>query len=210
MNDEMRGPATPDRHDEPTADVPDESTADAPDEWDRMVAAFRTAAPRGSAPAWLEQRVMAEIEAMPERGSLARVLEWLLRPAPIRVSPMMGGLVLAAFAAVIALPSRGPGPEVVPPTGGGEAIVYVQFVLDAPGANAVAVAGDFSEWEPTFELQDADGDGVWTGRVPVEPGVHTYMFLIDGNEWQTDPRADRYQDDGFGNRNAVLAVANGV
>jgi hypothetical protein len=33
------------------------------------------------------------------------------------------------------------------------------------------------------------------------------MFLIDGTEWKTDPLADRYQDDGFGNRNAVLAVA---
>ena len=32
----------------------------------------------------------------------------------------------------------------------------------------------------------------------------------DGSEWQTDPRADRYQDDGFGNRNAVLAVTSGA
>jgi len=44
--------------------------------------------------------------------------------------------------------------------------------------------------------------------VPVRPGVHGYMFLIDGTKWQTDPRADRYQEDGFGNRNAVLAVAS--
>jgi 1,4-alpha-glucan branching enzyme len=88
--------------------------------------------------------------------------------------------------------------------------VYVQFMLDAPGASSVSVAGDFSEWEPSFTLEDVDGDGVWTGRVPVQPGVHTYMFLIDGTEWRTDPRADRYRDDGFGNRNAVLAVASGA
>lgn len=195
MSDDRKGPPTP----------------DGPDEWDRMVAAFRTAAPTGSAPPWLEQRVMAEIEAMPERGPVGRALEWMLRPAPIRVSPMVGGLVVAAFVAVIAMPSRITDPAAPAPSPGTvESIVYVQFVLDAPGASTVAVAGDFSEWEPAFDLDDADGDGVWTGRVPVEPGVHTYMFLIDGNEWQTDPRADRYQDDGFGNRNAILAVASGA
>ena len=36
------------------------------DEWDRMVASFRTAAPRGGAPSWLEQRVMSEVAALPE------------------------------------------------------------------------------------------------------------------------------------------------
>jgi 1,4-alpha-glucan branching enzyme len=101
----------------------------------------------------------------------------------------------------------GPANASVNPT---ESVVYVQFMLDAPGASSVSVAGDFSEWEPSFTLEDVDGDGVWTGRVPVQPGVHTYMFLIDGTEWRTDPRADRYRDDGFGNRNAVLAVASGA
>jgi hypothetical protein len=48
---------------------------------------------------------------------------------------------------------------------------------------------------------------VWTGRVPLQPGVHQYMFVIDGTEWVTDPGAERWSDDGFGNRNAVLAVA---
>lgn len=183
------------------------------DEWDRMVASFRGAAPRGSAPAWLEQRVMAEIESLPERGALARLAAWLLRPAQVRVSPLAAGLAAAALAAVLVLPGR-PG---APPEGGdpvpaqpAESVVYVQFRLDAPSASSVAVAGDFSEWEPEFTLEDLDGDGVWTGRVPVRPGVHAYMFLIDGTEWQTDPNADRYRDDGFGNRNAILAVAAGA
>jgi hypothetical protein len=48
---------------------------------------------------------------------------------------------------------------------------------------------------------------VWTGRVPVRPGLHAYMFLVDDTTWMTDPRAERYAEDGFGNRNAILAVA---
>lgn len=180
------------------------------DEWDRMVAAFRTAAPSGRAPAWLEQNVMAEIEALPERSGFTRLLDWVMQPLAVRVTPLSAGLVTAALAALLLVPGR----TTTPATNGTpdpvEAVVYVQFILDAPTATSVAVAGDFSEWEPEFTLEDADGDGVWTGRVPVEPGVHSYMFLIDGTEWETDPRADRYQDDGFGNQNAVLAVAAGV
>ncbi len=68
------------------------------------------------------------------------------------------------------------------------------------------MAGDFSGWDSDFVLEDADGDGIWTGRIPITPGLHQYMFVINGTDWVTDPRAQRYADDGFGNRNAVLAV----
>jgi 1,4-alpha-glucan branching enzyme len=90
---------------------------------------------------------------------------------------------------------------------GGDETVYVQFTLDAPGAASVAVTGDFDGWEGSHGLEDLNGDGVWSGRVPVRPGVHAYMFIVDGSTWMTDPRAERYAEDGFGNRNAILAVA---
>jgi hypothetical protein len=180
--------------------------------WDRMVASFRRAAPRGKAPPWLEQRVMAEIEALPARGALQRALAWLVSPAPVRVSPLTAGLVTAGIVLALLLPGRWTdSPQGT--TGGrgasgpvAEPVVYVQFVLEAPSATSVAVAGDFSDWQPSFTLTDPDGDGVWSARVPVRPGVHGYMFLIDETQWQTDPNAERFQDDGFGNRNAVLAV----
>ncbi len=198
-------------------DVPFESlegeVREKADEWARMLATFRASAPRDAAPPWLEQKVMSEIEALSEPGVLGRLFAWLIEPAAIRVPPLAAGLVAAALALVILLPGRAPDPiAVAGPQGspGVESITYVQFVLDAPNARTVAVAGDFSDWEPSFRLEDIDGDGIWTGRVPVRPGVHGYMFLIDGTEWQTDPYADRYQDDGFGNRNAILAVAAGA
>jgi len=210
MNDELQGHVDGGVQ----ADDVEHDDREGADEWDRMLAVFRTAAPRGAAPPWLEQRVMAEIEALPQQTVLGRVIAWLVDPAPVRVSPLAAGLVTAVFALVLLLPGRTNSPA---PTDGGdgaptppvESVVYVQFMLEAPLATSVAVAGDFSEWEPSFTLEDVDGDGVWTGRVPVRPGVHGYMFLIDGTDWQTDPHADRYQDDGFGNRNAILAVADG-
>jgi hypothetical protein len=189
----------------------DSTEGERADAWERMAATFRTAAPRGSAPPWLEQLVMAEIEMLPERSRLQRALGWLLRPAPVRMSPLTAGLATAAVAALLLVPPRPTPPQSADGGGlaaanGTEPVVYVQFVLEAPTATSVAVAGDFSDWQPAFTLTDSDGDGIWTGRVPVQPGVHGYMFLIDETRWETDPRAERYQDDGFGNRNAVLAV----
>jgi hypothetical protein len=173
------------------------------EQWDRMVASFRREAPKGGAPAWLELRVMSEIATLPERATLRRALDWLTRPASLRLSPLAGALATAALVLAIVWE---PNAEQAPIASQADPVVYVQFVLEAPAATSVAVAGDFSDWEPAHALQDPDGDGVWSARVPVRPGVHAYMFLVDETSWLTDPNAGRYQDDGFGNRNAVLAV----
>lgn len=188
--------------------------------WERLLSAFRSEASGSGAPPWLETRVMAEIEALPETGVLKRMGSWLWNAQPVRVSPLMVGAVAAALVAVLVVggPGQGPGSlETVPGQSapaagafagqGGEPVVFVQFLLSAPEASSVVVAGDFDGWEGSHALQDPDGDGLWTGRVPVRPGVHAYMFLVDGSTWVTDPEAERYADDGFGNRNAVLAVS---
>jgi hypothetical protein len=175
--------------------------------WDRLLETFRVDTPRGVAPPWLEGRVMAEIATLPERGWTARVLEWLVRPQDVRVPPALAGLVAAAIAAVVLWPAHEP--DGAAPSAQAIAaapVVYVQFDLEAPGAISVAVGGDFDGWDGSHALDDSDGDGVWTGRVAVRPGVHAYMFLVDESTWVTDPKAERYSDDGFGNRNAVLAV----
>jgi hypothetical protein len=185
--------------------------------WERLLDAFRVEAPSAQAPPWLESRVMAEIEALPEPGTIRRIFAWLLNPRPVRVSPLAVGVTVAALVALLLLPGRIldrgssgagglPGAPVNLAAGQEDAVVFVQFILEAPGASSVAVAGDFDGWEGSNLLSDPDGDGVWSGRAPVKPGVHAYMFLVDGSTWMTDPRAERYAEDGFGNRNAILAV----
>ena len=173
--------------------------------WGRMLEAFRVELAPTPPPPWLETRVMAEIEALPEPGLLARVGKWLLAPRPLRVSPLLAGAAVTAVVALLFL-GRTTNPGAFTGTGD-DAVVYVQFALEAPGAQSVAVAGDFDGWAGSHTLEDRNGDGIWTGRVPLQPGVHSYMFLVDGATWLTDPRADRYAEDGFGNRNAILAVA---
>jgi hypothetical protein len=167
-------------------------------EWDGLLDEIRATSPAG-APLGLDTRVVAAIEAS-RAASRPRWLAWLLRPRMIPVPP---AAVLAAAAIVLVVSLVGlPGGSAVD-----EALVYVQFVVDAPAAETVHLVGDFTEWQPTVELEDADGDGVWSGRVPLLPGVHEYMFVIDGADWVTDPNAASYQDDGFGQQNAIVAVS---
>jgi len=177
--------------------------------WDRLLSAFRPTGAETPPPPWLEDRVMSEIEALPEPGRTGRAVRWLLRPRQVSVPPAVAGLAAAAVVAFLLAPiwrsqAGGPAGEA---EGASQAVVYVQFVLEAAGARSVSVGGDFDEWGGSHPLADPEGDGIWTGRVPVRPGVHSYMFLLDGSTWVTDPLAERYADDGFGNRNAILAVA---
>ena len=158
------------------------------------------------APQWLEDAVMAQValeaESLPRAERRAGLVGWLTRPRTVRISPLAGGLAAAAMASLMFLPFGGgdEGSQVA------EATIYVQFVMEAPSARSVAVAGDFNDWEAEHQLSDPDGDGVWTGRVAVEPGIHEYMFVVDGAEWITPPGAEGYRDDGFGSRNAVVTV----
>lgn len=150
------------------------------------------------------------------QASWSRALGWLVKPIRVPVPPAVA-LAAAALLAVLVWPSGGPSPvrtgaTVVHPASlttapTSSARVYVELSFKAKDASSVAVAGDFTNWKPDVALQDPDGDGVWTALVPVSPGVHQYMFVVDGDRWVTDPDASRYVDDGFGHRNAVLAIA---
>lgn len=164
------------------------------------------------APPWLVNDVM---RALPEAhvSPLRRAVSWLLTPRPIRIAPLMPLAVAAGAIALVVLTPRGDAPTaVLPATATATAAdvlptVYVQFELNAAGAQSVSVAGDFNNWsKESGELRDPDGDGVWVGMVPVQAGVHKYMFVVDGEQWVTDPRAEGYVDDGFGMRNALMAV----
>jgi hypothetical protein len=68
----------------------------------------------------------------------------------------------------------------------------------------VMLAGSFTEWQPAYELVETT-PGVWTVLVALQPGVHDYAFIIDGESWVADPAAPSV-DDGFGGSNSRLAL----
>jgi hypothetical protein len=175
-------------------------------EWETLSSAITER--RGTqAPPWLANDVMRSLPAV-KLSAWQRAWRWLVTPHPFHVRPFVP--VSAGAIAVALLAIRGPATPPSAPVQLVQAdtpIVYVQFALTAKGAQSVSVAGDFNDWSvDTGALRDPDGDGVFSGLIAVKPGVHKYMFVVDGQEWVTDPLAASYVDDGFGMRNALLAV----
>ena len=172
---------------------------------------------RGEGEPDLTATVMSRVERMPrlapERKSVARrwwEALWRPRPVTFALRPAYG-LALAALAAVLVLaPWRtGSGTPDAAYVMAGEAAVdratvLVHFRLEAPDAGQVELAGDFTDWQPRYTLNQVE-DGVWSVVVPVSPGVHQYGFLVDGRRWQVDPFAPQVED-GFGGANSRLDV----
>ena len=86
--------------------------------------------------------------------------------------------------------------------------VPVTFVLRAPGASRVSVAGDFNNWDASATPLAHTGSGdMWLVRVNVPRGVHLYSFVLDGAEWRPDPSAPLAADAAFGGHNSVIVVS---
>ena len=46
----------------------------------------------------------------------------------------------------------------------------------------------------------------WKTSIMLPPGKHFYKFIIDGNEWITDPANELQERDSEGNVNSVLLI----
>ena len=146
----------------------------------------------------LTARVMAEIGDPSKRKFWRRVLE--PREFRIRVRPWLLAPALAAAAALVLWLGGRAGPAAPAP-----ALVTVRFVLSAPEAHAVSVAGTFNQWNAdATPLVRTDG-GMWTATLTLPAGEHQYAFVVDGARWVPDPAAPAV-DDGFGRRNSVLTL----
>lgn len=60
----------------------------------------------------------------------------------------------------------------------------VRFVLDAPAAARVAIAGDFNGWSRTATpLTDSARSGVWSVVVALDRGSRRFAFVVDDTQW---------------------------
>lgn len=153
-----------------------------------------------------------------ERRSQARGLRAWLEPRTLSLRPISGlalALVLLGAGAFLGVrwadrgAARRPDGAAVP--GGTEApaasSAEVTFVLRAPGASRVTVAGDFNGWDAeATPLARASSGDIWTVRVVVPQGVHYYSFVLDGAEWRPDPSAPLAPAAVVGVQNSVLVV----
>ena len=66
----------------------------------------------------------------------------------------------------------------------------VQFMLTAPAASRVALAGDFNGWDPRDIAMTRDSrEGRWVVTLALAPGRHNYAYVVDDTQWVRDPLA---------------------
>lgn len=138
----------------------------------------------------------------------SRAAEWLWssREVSVSIRPVWALAAAAVFAVMVGTRTMAPtdARRGVVAAAAAPAEVLVRFQLEAPQAQSVTLAGDFSEWTPAHTMQRS-ADGVWTIVVPLTPGVHEYAFVVDGSRWIPDPAAPA-KPDGFGGMNSRIAV----
>lgn len=162
--------------------------------------------------------VMREVSAAQEAHRPFRLVDaltgafgWLWSPREyaltLRPAYGMAGLAVAVLAISLAPGAERQPSELAPLVVQADADprLYVQFRIEAADAGEVALAGSFTDWEPRYSLQQAT-PGVWTIMIPLEPGVHDYTFVIDGDRWVVDPDAPQVTDS-FGGSNSRLFLA---
>jgi 1,4-alpha-glucan branching enzyme len=81
----------------------------------------------------------------------------------------------------------------------------VTFSFDAPEAQTVLLAGDFTDWEKGAVSLKKDKTGAWKKIVSLAPGKYAYRLLVDG-QWRDDPQCPNREPNQFGSSNCICIV----
>jgi len=92
----------------------------------------------------------------------------------------------------------------VEPDGPGWVAVTFRVPAEA-AAGAVAVVGEFNEWNRQQDVMTPAGDGSHTLTVRLTTGRrYRFRYLLDGDRWQNDWQADDYVPNEYGGDDSVL------
>lgn len=75
-------------------------------------------------------------------------------------------------------------------------------------AKAVALVGDFNDWDASANPMKRRKDGSFTATLDLACGrSYQFRYLIDGSTWENDAAADGYAPTPFGDcENSVIEV----
>jgi hypothetical protein len=162
-------------------------------------------------PASLLPRVMDAVLGR-ELPWWVRLRRWARSPLPVTLTPLRLAPAALLLLAGIAI-ATGLVLQASPPSGSERSNrdgIPVVFHLQFSGARSIKVIGTFNRWQGEgFEMHWDGQRGLWVLAARLPAGRHEYAFLVDGQRVLPDPGASLYQEDGFGNRNAVLILGNG-
>ncbi|MFQ5422850.1 MAG: AAA family ATPase [Phycisphaerae bacterium] len=147
-------------------------------------------APAG-VPRGLDRGGEPALTALPSRGAAATTLPAAVStiPAPDRtmLTPEETDRKIAAIYGAH------------PVTGG------MEFVIAAPSATSVRLAGDFNGWQPERTPLKPLRGGMYQVVLPLDPGRYRYRYVVDGT-WRNDPANGHVETNPFGDLNSVIEV----
>jgi len=80
------------------------------------------------------------------------------------------------------------------------------FICKCPGAKAVQIVGDFTNWIAVSMNSPGGKSGFWTRIFSLTPGSHKYKFIVDG-EWVNDINNSKYQRNPYGGIDSIIEVS---
>jgi len=72
------------------------------------------------------------------------------------------------------------------------------FEIHFPQARTVAIAGTFCDWSMTRHLMTRGENGWWRADLEIDPGDHSFQYVVDGRDWVADFAASGVERNGFG------------
>lgn len=73
------------------------------------------------------------------------------------------------------------------------------------GVNEVNLVGSFNEWNETANPLKQNKNGTWSSMLGLNPGKYEYKYKTNLG-WHTDPNAQGYVGNPFGDQNSLIEV----
>lgn len=81
----------------------------------------------------------------------------------------------------------------------------MEFILIAPDAKKVSIAGQFNNWDTQAMPMKKAKNGAWTIKLKLPPGKCEYKYFVDGS-WVNDAACSETVPNAFGTSNSVITV----
>jgi hypothetical protein len=163
-------------------------------------------------PAGFEDRLLGHLQAEVTQAAQRRKerpRSWWVTPRQVSRAPIMSFAIAAGFAFMVAVSTLAVarGASVSRWLAGRADTVHViRFVYLDPSATAIDVVGDFNGWGARKIPLTANADGVWSASVALPAGAHEYAFVVNHDQWVSDPAAALSSRDEFGTPTSRMRV----
>ncbi|MCD4780848.1 MAG: glycogen-binding domain-containing protein [Candidatus Omnitrophica bacterium] len=82
----------------------------------------------------------------------------------------------------------------------------ILFELNDKNVNTVSLTGNFTDWDTKGIPLKKNWRGIWRIQIKLNPGKYEYKFIINKNDWITDPTNPETVINSFGTRNSIRIV----